>query len=58
MDDAKEEIEKVAKQLNVVIYEGSGPQYDANVVKTIHENSIWLEVNVFNQFIKVYLDKN
>ena len=40
MDSAKEEIEKIAMEKKVEIYEGTGPAFDANVIRSIHEENV------------------
>ncbi len=37
MDSAKEKIEKEASTKKIEIYEGTGPAFDANFNKEIHE---------------------
>ena len=39
MDKVKEKIEEEAKTKKIQIYEGTGPAFDVDVIKTIHENS-------------------
>lgn len=40
MDSAKEEIEREALLKKVEIYEGTGPAFDVNIDKTIHESDV------------------
>lgn len=48
MDKVKELIETQAKEKKVQIYEGTGPAFDAEMVKEVHESkTIWCRSSCF-----------